>query len=480
MQKYALLLTTLISLLYIPLSAQSLISSELIGALTESEIETMYGVDAENGVSLYKITYKTLKPWNAVEDTASGLLVLPENYSSTSPIVAYQHGTTNGPESCPSNLNAGHSIPIAYGASGFVCTAADYLGLGESDIFHPYVHAESEATAGLDMLISSLELMEAELSATWLGELFVAGYSQGGHASMALHRYLQDNFSFIWPMKKAAHMSGPYDISGVMRDLILRDSVYPYTGFVPYALLGYQEVYGDIVESIPAVFKDPFAGFIEDFYSGEINLTELTTQMGSALFFLTGAIIPNRIFQDSILDQVTNNSDHPINVALRDNDTYDWVPTAPTRLYYCTADDQVPYQNSLVAEAHMNSLGADDLKAVDIDPTANHGECAPQAVLESILFFKDMPTGSEPPIADNTSLKIYPNPAIYGVHITLDQDGQAIHEVVVFNTNGMLVKRLDGLNTTRLTMTTGDLASGMYTVIIRNGTSVSVEKLVIL
>jgi hypothetical protein len=130
----------------------------------------------------------------------------------------------------------------------------------------------------------------------------------------------------------------------------------------------------------------------------------------------------------------------------------------------------------------MNSLGADDLKAVDIDPTANHGECAPQAVLESILFFKDMPTSTEkPPIAaENPALHIYPNPAESGIRIALDQGEKAIHEVEVFNTNGMLVKKLKDLNTTHLMMSTGDLASGMYTIIVRNGTSVSVEKLVIL
>ena len=46
-------------------------------------------------------------------------------------------------------------------------------------------------------------------------QLFITGYSQGGYASMAVHKYLEN--PSIHEVTAASHMSGPYNLSHVMK-----------------------------------------------------------------------------------------------------------------------------------------------------------------------------------------------------------------------------------------------------------------------
>jgi hypothetical protein len=42
----------------------------------------------------------------------------------------------------------------------------------------------------------------------------------------------------------AAHLSGPYSLSGAMRDLILSETEYSYPAYIPNTVLGFNEAYG--------------------------------------------------------------------------------------------------------------------------------------------------------------------------------------------------------------------------------------------
>ena len=208
-------------------------------------------------------------------------------------------------------------------------------------------------------------------------------------------------------------MSGPYSISGVMRDLVLDDDVYGTASYIPYVVMSYQEVYGNLYDSIDDVFKEPYVTEIKKFAANQIPLSTLNSTLVSLLVNNDGASIPKRMFQDSTVANIESNPDHPFNVALRDNDTFDWAPEAPTRLYYCMADEQVPFRNSVIADSVMNLNGAFDLEAQDLNPSANHGACALFALTSSIAFFNANMTLTS--VAENNSKvnmpTLYPNPA---------------------------------------------------------------------
>lgn len=351
---------------------------------------------------------------------------------------------------------------MAYAAFGFVTAAPDYLGLGDSRGFHPYVHALTEAYASLDMLNASLEYLDFNEPDWDPNFLFVAGYSQGGHASMALHREIEDFWSFVYPVTAATHMSGPYSISGVMRDLILSDESYGTPAYIAYIILGYQEAYGYIYNELSDIFKEPYLTSIEEFRNGTILLGDLNDQLIAALA-TSGDTINKRMFQDEIITAIESDPDHPINVALRENDTYDWAPVAPTRLYYCGSDEQVPFENSLLAETTMQNNGAADVQAIDLNPSFNHGQCVFPAVLNSIDFFLSFVEPSALDQLDHNAeeLRVYPNPS--AENLTIDWDkAKGGMEYEIINTSGQTMTRNHSfLNS----IPVGQLPAGVYMII---------------
>ncbi len=393
------------------LPAQDIVSVTHLGHQSEAELKARFGTPLiEYGIDMYKVLYTTVDV-HGLPDTASGLLVVPDDPGKVYPVLCYQHGTAVSKDEVPSNV-AGDILPLLWGGLGYVTSAADYLGLGASRGFHPYVHAASEAWAALDMLRAVKAWIAQQDDVHINDQLFLTGYSQGGHASMALHRAIELEHADEFTVTAAAHLSGPYSISGVMRDRILSEAEYLFSGYIPNTVMGYNEVY-QLYDSLEQVFKPEYVPWIELYYDGQINLIQLSAALNAQLIASEGATIPRHMLQDTLVAAIQTNPDHPFNLALADNDTHTWPAQAPTRLYYCTADDQVPYLNSIVADSVMNALGAEDLFAYDVSPTSDHGECVSPAIYNAALFFQiyqqigtvTATTAVEPP-----ALKVWPNP----------------------------------------------------------------------
>lgn len=412
MKKYTLFLVVLVfTFLSKEVSSQTLISSQYLGQLSKIEMQAFYGAIMQNGIKRYKITYLT-NDIHGVPDTASGLVVIPirdepKNY----PLLCYQHGTVSGPNDVPSNLNGGTTLATIWAGLGYITSAADYLGLGEARGFHPYVHADTEASAAVDMLFATRQFV-AENNYHLNDQLFITGYSQGGHAAMAVQRSIQENYQDDFTITAAAPMSGPYSISTAMLGLSQNESPYYYIGYIPYTILSMRLAY-DLDYELEEIFKQSYIAAIDQFYHNEIDLNELHNSLINTIQSEeSDAPIPKYIFQDSFLVNISTNYNHPFNVALRDNDVYDWAPTSPTRLYYCMADDQVPFTNSIIADSVMNMNGAVDLQAIDVNSNFDHGQCVRPAITQAALFFLPLQsiTTDLKTIKTKSSPIFYPNP----------------------------------------------------------------------
>ena len=201
------------------LSAQEIIEVTSLGSKTLQEMQANYGFLAQNGVEHYRVLY-TSQDLKGQRDTASGLLVLPiKEGDKPLPLLIYQHGTVSAKDDVPSELRGGYEIAEVSGTLGYVSLAPDYIGLGTSRGLHPYVHAPSEAWAAIDML-KAVKPYLPQLNISVNQQLFITGYSQGGHAAMALHRELEQNYATEFPVTASAPMSGPYSISGEMKKLV--------------------------------------------------------------------------------------------------------------------------------------------------------------------------------------------------------------------------------------------------------------------
>jgi hypothetical protein len=383
---------------------------------TKSELNAQFGIPfIQYDVKLYRVLYTTADVKGQV-DTASALIGVPQEPGRVFPRLIYHHGTVGSKQGVPSqNFATGEGqLGGLFAGMGYVCMLPDLLGLGTSRGFHPYVHAASEASAALDLVRALPEFVGETGGFEVSAQLFVTGYSQGGHSAMATHRAIEQDSTAEFSITACAPLSGPYSISGVMRDLILSGNPYLYPAYVPNTILSYQTVYGNLFQSLSEVFKPDYSALIEPYYAGTKDLGTLNNQLIQKLTQDYGAPITKGMLIDSLLQVVATHPDHPFNVALRANDVYQWTPKAPTRLFYCMGDDQVPFMNSVVAAQTMYTPDAADFEAADVAPSANHAGCVAPALLQTLLFFggyqqilSSLPICTAPPLP----MTVAPNPA---------------------------------------------------------------------
>ncbi len=379
-----------------PATAQTLITSEFQGTIQAQFANfalLAFGLSAKNDIDYYTVTY-TMDNLSGRQDTVSGLYVTPSAATTNAlfPTLIYQHGTTNNKFEVPSAAQPGQDLPYLYATQGYAVLAPDFLNMGEDqEGFHPYLHARTEALAALRMM----EAMSAEPAYADVinSQLFLTGYSQGGHASMALHEILIEEFPDI-EVTATAHMSGPYSLSDVqLNEVALSTEPFGTPAFLPYVISSFQEVYGDLYNELNDIYKPEFSPgiqeFIDGFETGSKDLSVLNQRLLDGLAARGNDSIVVDLFDDDYIAGLQADPNNTLRVALALNDTYDFVNPTPTRLYYCDGDDQVNPMNSPFAEAAMNALGATDTEAIELGPDLDHGQCVFPAVTASVGFFAD-------------------------------------------------------------------------------------------
>jgi hypothetical protein len=429
----------LLSLLVWPLWGQQLVSYTLRASLSVDQLAASYdpGTPLQRGVDIYTVLY-VMDDVHGNPDTASGALSIPWTETDEQfALVCDMHGTTDR-----SNVpSSGFFLGPALASNGFIVAEPDFLGLGTSRGFHPYIHADSEARAGVEMLRVVHELLPM-LGIQPRDELFVSGYSQGGHAAMALHRMLQEDLSHEFTVTASAPMSGPYSVSEIMFERMMDDLNYiPGIAFMPYIVLSYQTVYGNLFDELADIFKPPYVGPIQNFWDSNIGLGSMTSSLFGALLLNTGNFNPRDMLRDSVVQILqTDPASHPIWQALVDNDVLDWVPQVPMRLYYCGADEQVPFTNSLLAEDVFMQGGAFDAVAENKGATFNHGQCIIPAYISAVDFFNSFMPTSIDQILTEGDLELFPNPSTSFVHVRNKTHREYLRgEMALYDLQGRLV-----------------------------------------
>jgi pimeloyl-ACP methyl ester carboxylesterase len=438
--KKILLLLLLCSTAFV--SAQEVITAEAQTPTSASILSSLLPITVTYDVKNYKVTYTTIDALGQ-PDTATGLLCVPDNNDFVWPLVIYNHGTIASRDLAPSVEGVRERLLVqAFSASGFIAVAPDYLGLGGSDGPHPYLHADSEASAGKDMIIAVKKWLDAE-NIRQNDQLFITGYSQGGHASAALHQRLEMDTDGELEVTAAAHLSAPFDITPPSPQLLVLTNVPPVSlSFFAHTLISYNRVYslygGGSVDSL---FVEPYLTEANRFLAEEIDLYEF----GFELNTLLGANdhVVGEMFVDQFVADVLD-ADADLFNAYNDNDVYDWAPQSPTLLYYCNADETVSPANSILADTTMRANGATGIVLED-GGNLNHGNCAIPAALRALAFFQaetnTYPVSLGTP-ASRPELKLVPNPVAAGHPLQLQGLSATPRPFVVYDISGRRV--LDG------------------------------------
>lgn len=190
-------------------------------------------------------------------------------------------------------------------------------------------------------------------------------------------------------------MSGPYSISGVMKDfVVLADETYLAIGLMPYLVLAYQELDPSLPGALDDIFRAPYlpaiSSFRDGFQSGASSYRAMTRSLLQTYFATTGSaeVYPYRLLTPAFEQRLREgDGEDPWLVALRQNDPYDFANPTPTRLLYCRADEQADYRNALLARDSLLERGAVDVQAVDVGPNLDHGACFAPAIAATVGFF---------------------------------------------------------------------------------------------
>ncbi len=383
----------LFAFLYFQLTSafsQHLISAELIQSYTYNQVDSIFHANGiyltpvRYPVDIYKIIYSTVS-FDSSATYASGALIVPSGHPCRMPLASYQHGTVLKREDVPSRNTGEIIVGIGMATDGYACCMSDYLGLGDSPIpLHPYIHAASEASACLDMIRATKECCDS-IGIELNDQLFLTGYSQGGHSTAALQRLIESRFSDELHITASCPMSGPYDVSGIQSEVITNDSVFSQPAFLPFVMFSFDEVYHVIYDD-HQVFNAPYDNSLRPLFNGNYSTGDVNNIMPAQ---------PNLVLNTAMLDSFRTDPNHYFRVALRDNDVYDWTPQAPTRICYCNGDEQVDYRNAIVAYDKWIQNGATKVDIIDIDAGAasySHSECARYALIYGKWWFDTLRT----------------------------------------------------------------------------------------
>jgi len=225
-----------------------LLTNIAVGQLSNNQVRSvMLDLGASGFVSprfpvtLLRFTYETIDPFG-LSIKASALLVLPHGVTEPFTLVGVQHGTTVLKNSIPSQSSQSTSreVGIAFGTLGYVAVVADNLGLGDSPGYQTHSHAKSEATCVADALRAAQTLCASNQVAL-NGQLFLYGYSQGGHVTMSTHRELETFHTNEFTVTASAPSAGAYDLGGVTVEGILSNPSYPNPWYFPILLLAFSK-----------------------------------------------------------------------------------------------------------------------------------------------------------------------------------------------------------------------------------------------
>ena len=355
------------SLIDTPVVVTTLSAAQINAATAASGLQALSG-QAKCDVKVVALNYNTVGAKGNDSSNASGVMLVPAGAACTAPaaLVAYAKGTDLEKPRTLANPQDKETFLLAamYAAQGYAVVASDYLGFAKSQYtYHPYLHADSEATTVIDSVRAARNAAGA-VGATLSGKVMFTGYSQGGHASMAAQRAAERDHPTEFNVVAGAHLSGPYNLSGSLK---LPDAIAGFQFFVPYLVTAWQKVYGTVYTDVKAVFKAPYSNYIENLLPNPtLNYTTLVTSG-----MLPGGT-PNQardaLFQSEFLEGARTSSTHPLAVAAKKNDLLGWNPKARVLLCGGAGDPTVPpaiHQRAMKAD--FDSRGLSIVASVDVD-----------------------------------------------------------------------------------------------------------------
>ena len=336
----------------------ALLSGSMVNTITPAQITQAFkdpeshiqgGIVPRYSVSSYRLNYVTTDK-NGAQVTASGLVSVPVKAAGArSPVLSYQHASTFRNNQAPSIKVEAVEPPLVLASLGYIVVSPDYVGFGASyGVEHPYLTSSPSSRAVIDML-SAAQTWRRQAGVADNGQLFLAGYSEGGYATMAAHRAIhQQGGELKTQLQAAVPGAGPYDVQETLDEQL--DRVRKL--FPPLALLIDPDHLSDASESVRNEVR-------------RLLLRQMVPEDGDVRY--------QTLFMDRFL------ADDKAGIAAEHSVHLGWAPSVPVYLFHGRGDLTVPYSAAESARDTLRAAGAPDVTLTDCTtPKFGHLDCVPE------------------------------------------------------------------------------------------------------
>ena len=340
------------------LAPGALLSGSMVNTITPAQITQAFkdpeshiqgGIVPRYSVSSYRLNYVTTDK-NGAKVTASGLVSVPVKAAGArSPVLSYQHASTFRNNQAPSIKVEAVEPPLVLASLGYIVVSPDYVGFGASyGVEHPYLTSSPSSRAVIDML-SAAQTWRRQAGVADNGQLFLAGYSEGGYATMAAHRAIhQQGGELKTQLQAAVPGAGPYDVQETLDEQL--DRVRKL--FHPLALLIDPDHLSDASESVRNEVR-------------RLLLRQMVPEDGDVRY--------QTLFMDRFL------ADDKAGIAAEHSVHLGWAPSVPVYLFHGRGDLTVPYSAAESARDTLRAAGAPDVTLTDCTtPEFGHLDCVPE------------------------------------------------------------------------------------------------------
>jgi len=331
-----------------------------------------------DGVNIYKVVYNTRV--NGDNIIASGLVSIPATPGEY-PVLSFQNGTNTKNSNCPSNnpLSIDYQFVEFIASMGFVVIIPDYPGFGNSsEIPHPYLIAEPTIQSITDMFRAVSEAGDARFPGVKTkNEYYLLGYSQGGWATMTLHKALEVGYSPEFNLKSSVCGAGPYDMYNLFLGMSSL-STYPMPSYIGYIINAYSE-YDQFSNKVTELMNEPYASRLSSLYNGTLTTSEINDKLTTS--------IPGLLKQDFISGFSGSSAYSTVRQGLISNSISPWNTHKPVLMVHGSGDTHVNVSTTETMYAAMINAGTStSILTKIILPDLDHGDALIPCMTEGLKF----------------------------------------------------------------------------------------------